>query len=94
MRQGWTTVTVANYLGTLGAVLAVAWFMRAFIFPLFAVKCPDCTSNPLLPVETEVWEKLIYGGGLDEDDYPLPEIIERSYVCPPVWLRENHLRSA
>jgi len=86
--EGWTGITFSNYLRIVGIVLAVAWFAQAFVSPLFGVRCPDCTTNPLLPVVTEIRDEVVFGGGRDVEGYALAPIVERSYVCPECGYRK------
>ncbi len=79
--RSWTRLTVSYHLQTTAIVLAVVWFIRAFIVPLFGAKCPDCTTNPLLPVVAQKRDEIVFAGGRDIEGYSLAPIIERSYVC-------------
>jgi len=78
----WTGVTFANFLRILSVVLMGLWFAWIFVLPQFGVKCPECTTNPLLPVLMEKQETTIFPGGLDAQGRTLPPIIERSWICP------------
>ncbi len=80
--KGWAGITFSNYLRIMGITLSLVWFGWAFIAPLFGVKCPDCSTNPLLPVVCDIKDRVVFAGGLDVEGYSLPPIVERSYVCP------------
>lgn len=80
--KGWAGISISNFLRIMGTVLSLVWFGWAFIVPLFGVKCPDCSTNPLLPVVTDIKDRTVFAGGLDVEGYSLSPIVERSYVCP------------
>ena len=80
--ESWSAFTVSRYLCTLSFAMAGLWLAVTFIFPHFAVKCPDCTTNPLLPVVTEQHDTTIFAGGVDDEGFTLPPVVERAWICP------------
>lgn len=84
----WSAYTLSTFFRVFSYTLALIWLAQAFVFPHFSVKCPDCSTNPLLPVATEKHDTTVFPGGIDDDGFTLPPIVERTWVCPRCGYRK------